>query len=64
MKRQTRKILKLPLAQRALMALKAAVEKAASEHAKAGVPMSVWRNGKVVRLSAKRLRATGASKPR
>jgi hypothetical protein len=64
MKRQARKTLRLPLAQRALKALKAAVEKAAAEHAKAGVPMSVWRNGRVVRLSPKRLRATAASNRR
>jgi len=62
MKNPTRRIKKLTMVQRALMALQVAVEKAAAEHAKAGVPMSVWRNGKVVRLSPKRLRPTRASK--
>jgi len=45
-------ILELPLAQRAEMALKAAVEKVVEEHARDGRPLYIWRDGKVVEVSA------------
>ena len=49
-------ILELPLAQRAEMALKAAVEKVVEEHARDGRPLYIWRDGKVVEVSAQELR--------
>lgn len=49
-------ILKLPLEVRAQMALKAAVKKAIEEHARQGRSIFVWRNGKVVEVTAKQLR--------
>jgi hypothetical protein len=49
-------VLELPLERRAEMALKAAVEKVILEHARQGLPIYIWREGKVVELSAKELR--------
>lgn len=49
-------LLELPLAERAEMALKAAVEKAIRERARLGLPVFVWRDGKVVELGAEELR--------
>jgi hypothetical protein len=50
-------VLELPLEQRAEMTLKAAVEKVIVEHARAGFPIYVWRNGEVVELPPDELRA-------
>lgn len=50
-------VLELPLERRAEMALKAAVEKVILEHARQGLPIYIWREGKVVELSGKELRA-------
>jgi hypothetical protein len=36
-------------------ALKKAVRKVIEEHKKSGQPLAIWRNGKVVRLSAKKI---------
>jgi len=49
-------VLKLPLAERGLLALKAAVEKAIEEHAREGLPLYIWRDGKVVAVPAEELR--------
>ena len=49
-------ILELPLAQRAEMALKAAVEKVVEEHVRDGRPLHIWRDGKVIEVSAQELR--------
>ena len=49
-------VLELPLLERATIALKAAVENAIEEHARAGLPMYVWRDGKVVEVPAEELR--------
>jgi hypothetical protein len=49
-------VLELPLEERALMALKAAVENVIEEHAREGLPMYVWRDGKVVAVPAEELR--------
>ena len=38
----------------AIKALKKAVAKALQQHESAGVPAAIWRNGKVVYLSARR----------
>ncbi len=40
----------IPLAYRAEKALKRAVAKALAEHKKNGIPIAVWRDGKVVRI--------------
>jgi hypothetical protein len=49
-------ILDLPLEERALMALEAAVEHVIEEHAREGLPLYIWRDGKVVAVPADELR--------
>jgi hypothetical protein len=49
-------ILDLPLEERALMALKAAVKKVVEEHAREGLPLYIWRDGKVVAVPPEELR--------
>ena len=49
-------ILDLPLEERALMALEAAVEEVIEDHAREGLPLYIWRDGKVVAVPAEELR--------
>jgi hypothetical protein len=49
-------VLDLPLQERAAMALKAAVEEVIEEHAREGLPLYIWRDGKVVAVPAEELR--------
>jgi hypothetical protein len=51
-------ILELPLAERAEMALKAAVQKVVELHVRDGRPLYIWRDGKVIEVSAQELRDT------
>ena len=53
-------VLELPLEQRAELAFKAAVEEVIVEHARQGLPIYIWREGKVVQLSPEELRAESA----
>jgi hypothetical protein len=53
-------VLQLPLEVRAEMALKAAVEKAIIEHARQGLPMYIWRDGKIVERSPQELQIEAA----
>ena len=53
-------VLDLPLEVRAEMALKAAVEKVIVEHARQGLPIYVWRDGKVVEVPPAKLKAEAA----
>jgi len=48
-------VLDLPLEQRAEMALKAAVEKVIVEHARQGLSIYIWRDGKVVEIPPEEL---------
>ena len=48
-------ILALPIEERALIAFQVAVRKAIEEHAREGLPMYVWRDGKVVAVPAEEL---------
>lgn len=48
-------ILDLPMAERGLLALKRAVKRAIAEHARDGLPIYVWENGKVVEIPSDRL---------
>jgi hypothetical protein len=50
-------VLELPLEKRALMAFRAAVEKVIDQHAREGLPLYIWRDGKVVAVPAEELRA-------
>jgi hypothetical protein len=52
--------LDLPLEERAAMALKAAVEKMIAEHARQGLPIYIWRDGRVVEVPPDELRAHSA----
>jgi hypothetical protein len=61
MKTSPPNVLELPLIDRAFMALKAAVEKVMEEHARNGIPIYIWRDGKVVDISAEELRARSKS---
>ena len=49
-------MLRLPLEKRAEMAFKEAVEEVIDEHARLGLPLHIWRNGKVVGLSPEEMR--------
>ena len=49
-------VLDLPMVERALMALEAAVEKVIDEHAREGLPLYIWRDGEVVAVPADELR--------
>jgi hypothetical protein len=55
-KRIPESILRLPLAERALIALQDAVAGVIEEHARLGLPLYIWRDGKVVAISAKEAR--------
>lgn len=56
MRRVPKKILRLPLEKRAEMAFKEAVEGVIDEHARLGLPLHIWRDGKVVAISARTMR--------
>jgi hypothetical protein len=56
MKKPPASVLELPLPERALMALEAAVEKVMEEHAREGLPIYVLRDGKVVKVAPEELR--------
>ncbi len=53
-------VLELPLEQRAELAFKAAVEEVIVEHARQGLPIYIWREGKVVEVSSEELQAESA----
>ena len=53
-------VLELPLEVRAEMALKAAVEKVIIEHARLGLSLCIWRDGKVVEVPPEELQAEAA----
>jgi hypothetical protein len=50
-------VVEMPMPERGLMALKVAVKKAIEEHAREGLPIYVWRDGKVVEIPPDELRA-------
>jgi len=54
--RPPKSILRLPLGKRAEIAFKEAVEEVIDEHARLGLPLYIWRDGKVVGVSAQELR--------
>jgi hypothetical protein len=53
-------VLDLPLEERAIMALRAAVEKVIIDNARRGTPIYVWRDGKVVEVSPEELKKEAA----
>jgi len=50
-------VLELPLEVRVEMALKAAAEKVWEEHAREGLPIIIWRDGKMVEVPPEEVRA-------
>jgi len=56
MKKPSKDILRLPIEERAEIAFKIAVAKAIDENVRLGIPVYVWRKGKVVKLSAREAR--------
>jgi hypothetical protein len=54
-------VLRLPMEKRAEMAFKEAVEEVIEEHARLGLPLHVWRDGKLVALSAQEIRRPAKS---
>jgi hypothetical protein len=60
MNQVSKNILRLPLEKRAEIAFKEAVEGVIDEHARLGLPLYIWRDGKVVGLSAQEVRHDSA----
>jgi hypothetical protein len=56
MKKPPPNVLDLPLIERADMAFKIAVENVMEENARAGLPVHVWRDGKIVKIEPEELR--------
>jgi len=56
MKKPPPNVLQLPLAERGLLAMKAAVERVVEEHIREGLPLYTWRDGKVVAVPPEELR--------
>jgi hypothetical protein len=57
MRRPPPNVLELPLEERAQMAMRAAWERVVEEHAREGLPIFVWRDGKIVEISPEELKA-------
>lgn len=47
----TAEILELPVEERAIMAFREAVARMAAEHARLGIPLKVWKDGRVADLA-------------
>jgi len=62
MNKPSQDVMRLPIEKRAELAFKAAVAKAIDEHARMGLPIYIWRNKKVVKLSPRAV--LGRSKSR
>jgi hypothetical protein len=58
MSKPSKDVMRLPLERRAEIAFKIAVAKAVNEHLRLGLPVYIWRNGKVVDLSPKKARSS------
>jgi hypothetical protein len=49
-------VFELPILERATLAMKAAIEEVIEDHAREGLPMYIWRDGRVVAVPAEELR--------
>jgi hypothetical protein len=54
-------VLELPLSVRAMMAMEAAMEQVIEEHWREGLPLHIWRDGKVVAVPAEEFRKKSRS---
>jgi hypothetical protein len=61
MSKPSKAVLRLSLSKRAEIAFKIAVAKAIDEHARLGLPVYVWRDGRVVELPPEEVRALSES---
>jgi hypothetical protein len=62
MSEPSKDVLRLPIEKRAEIAFKVAVAKAIDEHTRLGLPVYIWRNSRVVKLSPNKTR--NSSRPR
>lgn len=62
MNKPSRDVMRLPIEKRAELAFKAAVAKAIDEHARLGLPIYIWHNKKVVKLSPRAVLSPSKSK--
>jgi hypothetical protein len=53
-------VLELPISERGLVALKQAVKKTIDQHAREGLPIYVWRDGKVTEIPPDQLAVESA----
>ena len=58
MGKPSKDVLRVPLEKRSEIAFKIAVAKAIDEHTRLGLPVCIWRNSRVVRLSPDRARSS------
>ena len=56
MNKPSKAVLRLPIEKRAEIAFKVAVAKAIDEHTRLGLPVYIWRNSRVVKLSSNKRR--------
>jgi hypothetical protein len=56
MSKPSKDVLRLPIEKRAEIAFKVAVAKAIDEHTRLGLPVYIWRNSRVVKLSPDKTR--------
>lgn len=63
MSKVSKKVLRLPLEKRAETAFRVAVSKAIDEHTRLGLPVYIWRNGRVVEVSSNEVRIPSRLKP-
>jgi len=61
MKRTKKKV--LPLAERGEIAFRVAVANVVKQHRQAGIPLALWRNGKIVLVPASKVRVSRAGRP-
>jgi hypothetical protein len=64
MKRTRAAILRLPLQKRAERAFREAIDEVIAEHARLGLPLYIGQNGKVLKISPKKVRALSRSSRR
>lgn len=64
MNKPSQDVMRLPIEKRAEMAFKEAVARAIDEHARLGLPIYIWRNKKVVKLSPRAVLAPSKSRRR
>lgn len=62
MNKRSQNVMRLPIEERAEIAFKAAVAKAIREHASLGLPIYIWRNHRVVKLSPRAVLGLSKSK--